>query len=221
MPRKWHNYLRSIIGELIFRRAIKRFIQNPELCLDPGSRLLHHLVYGWGNSWSAQHEYLAACLEAALQSEGPILECGSGLSTVLLGAIADCKGYKLYSFENSSQWADKVIRALEVYGIGNVVVSVSPLRDYGGYSWYENNLNQMPEFFPLVICDGPPSVTPGGRYGLVPIMKEYFTPDVQIFLDDGLREEEQKHAKLWEKELSCQSFICGSEKPYIVIKKKP
>ena len=102
MPRKWHNYLRSIIGELIFRRAIKRCIQNPELCLDPDNGLLHDLVYGWGNSWSAQHEYLAACLEAALQSEGPILECGSGLSTVLLGAIADCKGYKLYSFENSS-----------------------------------------------------------------------------------------------------------------------
>ena len=37
-------------------------------------------------------EYLAACIQNALVVKGPILECGSGLSSLVVGAIAKQQG---------------------------------------------------------------------------------------------------------------------------------
>lgn len=73
----------------------------------------------------------------------------------------------------------------------------------------------MPDRFTLVICDGPPGSIRGGRYGLVPIMKERLKPGCVILLDDAAREQEQTIAGKWEAELGASSEILGSKKPYI------
>jgi len=73
----------------------------------------------------------------------------------------------------------------------------------------------MPDSFSLVICDGPPGKTRGGRYGVVPVMKERLKPGCVILLDDTGREEERKLASRWETELGAFLQVRGSEKAYI------
>ena len=201
---------------LIFWWAMKRFLRDPEACINPGSSVIANLVYGWGNkSWSALEEYLGCCIRHALSSSGPVLECGSGLSTILIGLIAQRRGYSHWTLEHAPEWADKVQRYLNRYGIDSVVLCVRPLKDYNGFSWYNPPLESMPNSFTLVICDGPPAGTLGGRYGLVPIMRARLKPGCILLLDDAAREEEQAIASRWEAELGAHSEIFGFRQPYI------
>ena len=191
------RYLKSQHRNYVFRCAMKRFMQNPESSIQQGKSIISDLIYGWGNEgWSAMEEYLECCIEHALTSNGPMLECGSGLSTVMLGAIA---------------------QRLDRYKINSVNLSSNPLKDYGGFSWYDPPLATMPKSFALVICDGPPGNTKGGRYGLVPIMKDRMKSGCIVLLDDASRDEEQAIARRWQTELGASSETLGQSKPYIKI----
>ena len=172
-------------------------------------------MQGWGNEeWSGLHEYLAACIARTLASHGPVLECGSGLSTILIGAIAKSRGYRHWALEDNPEWAAKVQRYLDRYRLDGTVLSLAPLKDYGDYGWYDPPLASMPDQFSLVVCDGPPGTTKGGRYGLVPIMRERFGQGCVLLLDDVAREDEAAIAKRWQIELDSSCTVLGAHKPY-------
>ncbi len=159
--------LRGLHRNFVFHRALKQFIRNPGACANPTEPILNDLIYGWGNeSWSALNEYLACCIQHSLVMNGPILECGSGLSTILGGIIAKKRGQIYWALEHKSDWAAKVQRYLNKYKIDSVVLCEKLLKDYGTFCWYNPPLKSMPGNFALVICDGPPASTKGGRYGL-------------------------------------------------------
>jgi hypothetical protein len=69
--------------------------------------------------------------------------------------------------------------------------------------------------FALVVCDGPPGSTKGGRFGLVPIMRERLEPGCVILLDDASREQELAIARRWEAEIGASFEILDCTKPYI------
>ena len=216
LPASARNRLRAARREFVFQRAIKRFVRDPGACADEGSRVLTDLVYGWGNeAWSAQNEYLAECIRQALACDGPTLECGSGLSTVLLGVVAKQRGYAHWTLEHTPEWATRVQAYLDRYGLDSVALSTTPLKDYGAFSWYEPPLESMPEQFSLVICDGPPADTKGGRYGLVPVMGARLRPGCVILLDDASREQERAIGTRWTSEVGASLEIAGSAKPYL------
>jgi len=195
---------------------MKRFLDDPDACTRPGNPVIADLLYGWGNEgWSAQDEYLTHCIARALAVRGPILECGSGLSTILVGSIAKQRGQRHWALEHTPDWAAKVQAYLSRYQLDAVVLCVKPLRDYGDFGWYDPPLESMPGGFGLVVCDGPPGDTKGGRYGLVPIMRNRLGPDCVILLDDAGREEERAVARRWEAELGVPFDVLGSVKPYI------
>jgi ubiquinone/menaquinone biosynthesis C-methylase UbiE len=202
---------------VVFQRAMERFVANPAACTTPGNPTLDDLIYGWGNaSWSALDEYLAACIQHALTTNGPILECGSGLSTLLVGVIAKTRGVRLWTLEHTPAWASKVQQQLDEYGIDSVNLCLVTQKSYGDFSWYDVPVDQLPSDFALVICDGPPSsATKGGRYGLVPVMRDCLAPGCVILLDDAARGQERAIAQRWEQELGVPSEICGANKPYI------
>ena len=211
----------SAIGALrrdwAFRRAIKRLARDPAGCAHPGSPVLADLIYGWGNErFAAVDEYLAACVHHALGASGPTLECGSGLSTLVVGVIAKQRGRRHWALEHSPEWAMRVQRFLKKLALDSaVVLSVKPLKDYGGYVWYDPPLEAMPDAFELVVCDGPPGETRGGRYGLVPTMRERLKPGCVILLDDAHRKQERVAADRWKSELGASLEVFGATRPYI------
>jgi predicted O-methyltransferase YrrM len=212
-PEKVVRYLDRQQRRWKFARAMRRFLlalDEPDVSLD----LLDELVANWNNTWSAQEEYIQAFLRGARQAQGPILECGSGLSTLLLGAVAERTGQRVWSLEHEPVWLDKVERALARYGINSVTLCLSPLIDYGPYSWYEPPLNQMPGDFALIVCDGPPGTTRGGRYGALPVMKSRCRPGCTILLDDAIRPSEQVVLERWASEVGAPFAIEGETKPY-------
>jgi hypothetical protein len=180
--------------------------------------VLSDLIYGWGNEGaSVKHEYASAFIQHTRSADGPILECGSGLSTILLGLVAERNGNKVWSLEHNPFWAEKVRSTLERYDIRSVELCETKLRDYGPYWWYDPPKDTMPNDFSVVVCDGPQGRTPGGRYGMVPIMKPYLRPCCIVLLDDAGRSEERKIVTRWAEELGTSYRILGSEKPFAII----
>ena len=216
LPVPARNFMYATHRAIIFRRAMKKFLWNLERGIPFDRRVLTRLIYGWGNeSWSADTEYLLSCLEHAQACRGPILECGSGLTTLLIGAVAQKSGNVLCSLEHHAEWGNRVARLLKQYRIDCVHISVHSLKNYTDFTWYEPPCAEMPDQYALVICDGPPSATRGGRYGLVPVMKSRLAADCVILLDDANRAEEQVIAKRWAKTLNTGYETLGSVKRYI------
>jgi len=209
------NFARDQYNGVVFRRWMKRLLVLDDPA-DPPERVIQGLVAGWGNrKMSALEDFISAALLHARQTDGPILECGSGLSTVLLGLAADRAGRRLFSLENDSFWAEKVRGILRRYGISSVEVLASELRSYGAYSWYDPPFDALPKDFSLVVCDGPQGTTPGGRYGLLPLMRAHLRPGCIILLDDAHRPAEREIGARWARELGTSFTIEGSKKPLI------
>jgi len=208
------QFLREQNRRFVFRRAVRQVSKSPRAAELPASTL-QDLIYGWGNEgWSAQDEYIRTILRSAWKSRGPILECGSGLSTLLLGLVAQQTGCFVWSLEHDPFWARKVQEALKRHGIRSVKVCLAGLQSFGSYSWYAISENQLPRDFDLVVCDGPPGDTPGGRYGLLPQMKGRLRAECTILLDDAERAEEKEVLERWARELGSEFEIIGSAKPF-------
>ena len=216
LPVPARNFMQATHRAIIFRRAMKKFLWNLQHGIPFDRRVLTRLIYGWGNeSWSADTEYLLSCLEHTQACRGPILECGSGLTTLLIGAVAQKSGNVVCSLEHHPEWGNRVARLLKQYRIDSVHMSIQPLKNYTDFTWYEPPCAEMADQYALVICDGPPSATRGGRYGLVPVMKSRLAADCIILLDDANRAEEQVIAKRWAKTLNTGYETLGSVKRYI------
>jgi hypothetical protein len=216
LPTRVRTSLRAYHRAFIFRHATRQFLKDPEACTQPDNPVLTRLIYGWGNaSWSALNEYLAACIGHALTADGPILECGSGLSTLLVGAVAKRRGLRHWALEHTPAWATKVQSYLDMYKIDSVSLCTSPLKEYGDFCWYDAPVESIADGLALVICDGPPGDTRGGRYGLGAIMRDRLKPGCVILLDDAGREQERAVASRWATELGASVSVLGSIKPYI------
>jgi Methyltransferase domain len=162
-------------------------------------RLLEQLRRGWGNQdWSGRTAYLEEVVKWAAITPGPVLECGSGLTTILLGLYAGRRGVSVWTLEHTFDWHKRVSTVLSNRHISGVELSVAPICDYGTFSWYDPPLSRMPAQFKLVVCDGPPErATRGKRYGLLPVMGKRLANNCVILLDDLNIEVADNVINLW------------------------
>ena len=185
----------------------------------PSKQLLEELVIAWGNEgYSAQHEYLLELIRTSRQIDGPILECGSGLSTMLVGVEAQRQALSHYALENHPGWVRRMRRELTAAGITSVVVCETPLRNYGNYTWYDVSQTNLPTDFAMAICDGPPGDNPESRYGLIPVLRDRLKPGCLVVVDDFERMGEQTIAYRWAKETGASITRHGTEKPFAVLR---
>lgn len=159
---------------------------------------LRRLRWAWANPNSASVEYLSAVGQAAAAANGPILECGSGISTVVVGVVARRTGNALITLEHSAWWSRNVRWSLKMAGITEIDYRIRPLRSYEGYEWYD--VGTVPADIALVICDGPPATSRSGRYGLMPQLNDHLAADSRVFLDDYDRPSEMLVVTRWSDE---------------------
>ena len=71
------------------------------------------------------------------------------------------------------------------------------------YMWYDNSFkNEINQSIDLLIVDGTPRIiNKNARFPAIPLLKQYYTEDTVILLDDGRRKDEQNTVELWLKEL--------------------
>jgi hypothetical protein len=182
---------RVLPRRIVLWLALRALRRNPR-----GNRKIwHDLVYGWGNpDWSALPEYLDAVAAAASATSGPVLECGSGLSTLVLATIRAGNG-AVCALEEDAEWAERVERALSRHRL-TADVRYSPVRAYGNFDWYSVDPLALP-VVSLVVCDGPRGSTRGGRYGLLPVVGVRLSPGCRILLDDAARDDERHVLDRW------------------------
>lgn len=170
---------------------------RPDRPIPPG--LIEQLRYGWRNElYSAPGPFLERVADRARNTGGPILECGSGCSTLLLGLLAGARGVEVWSLEHEVDWLRATEERLRRFRVPNVHLLHAPLRSYGDFDWYGlPDETSLPDRFTVVVCDGPPRTTAGGRYGLLPVLGDRFPPGTEVLVDDAARPEEREVIDRW------------------------
>lgn len=198
LPRRAVRTIVAVRAATIFRRALRRLIDLPPGEI-PSENLLAQLVRGWNNdNFVATPQYLRAIAEACAAARLPILECGSGLTTIVCATMAaKAGGAEMWTLEHHLAWFDRVRAATRTIGSKNLHLQLAPLRTYGEFDWYDVPIDRMPNRFGLVICDGPPGTTRGGRYGLIPVLAGRLAPGTLILVDDAHREAEHAVIERW------------------------
>jgi hypothetical protein len=214
--KKWvPKSIKQRVKNMLLRRQLRdavRAISKLPAGQIPDRQQLSELIAGWSNEgYVANLEYLEAVAKSSINTRGPVLECGSGATTILLGILCGRRNVEVWSLENSPEWQNRVTDALNTNGIFGVHVCTSPLIEYGDYVWYDPPLAQMPKEFSLVICDGPPGDTKGGRYGLLPVMGDTLPPGSTILLDDAGRPGELELIRKWEAEATFQTELIKTQ----------
>jgi hypothetical protein len=208
--------LKHFLGEVYFQFVLRR-TSHQVATLAEGQGLdrktLDAMRRAWRNPlYTATLDYLEELSRLTASAEGAVLECGSGLSTLLLGLLTQSRGLRVWSLEHLPRWHDRVASSLQKCRIENVELCLAPLRNYEAYSWYAPPLERMPKDFRLVVCDGPPGTTPGGRYGLLPIMGEHLAPDCVILFDDAARQGEAQVLRRWRDEFGVRVTLIDAER---------
>jgi predicted O-methyltransferase YrrM len=217
LPHNLYEYLKRTYFDILWHINFARYIATIRKHKMPGRRLIHNLIYAWGNnSYSAFSGYIETMIAYGYQTNNLIFECGSGLSTLLLGVIAKERNLEMVSLEHLPSWADRVREKLTRYGLTHNRVLVRPLTSYGDFEWYDTrDLDVDP--IGLCICDGPPSTTYGGRKGFLYIFKDKVKKGSVILVDDVDREDERAMVAEWEKLLSFDIDYQGSADAHAVL----
>jgi hypothetical protein len=196
---------------IMLRRGIRRLRKHPR----GRDQIWRDLIDGWDNKrWSAGAEYLDAVAAAAVAEEGPILECGSGLTTLVLATISRRTRSPVWTLEHDARCFQLVQSHLHRFGL-SANVRFTPLHDYGDFDWYDIDASELPTFS-LVVCDGPPKASRGGRVGLLPVLGECLAPGCVILLDDAARADERDILERWASGVRLHYDIRG-ERPFAVV----
>lgn len=207
VPARVKTAIKDRIRERYFDKAMKALTSLPPGQV-PSRGLLRDLQKGWGNEeFAARIDYLEEIASRASRIDKPILECGAGLSTIILGWLAGRRGVNVLTLEHIESWYERISGTLLRYQVPGVDINLAPLHDYEGFSWYKVPSAKVPDHFGLVICDGPPGTTQGNRYGLMPVLGHHLTAGSTILLDDAERAGEMEVLRRWSAEHPVRTTI--------------
>jgi hypothetical protein len=200
VPKAFKEKVKSINRERRLGAAMRR-LSSVHADETPSRDLLLELGRAWGeDGFRAVGGYVEEVARWATEARGPVLEIGSGLTTLILGALLGRRGLPVWTLEHHPEYFRYTDQNVQRYGLTNVRLKLAPLRDYGEFCWYDPPLDELPRDFGLVIADGPPGDVKGGRFGLLPVLQSHFAPGVVVLLDDAERAQEKAVLQKWESE---------------------
>lgn len=195
--------LRARAGERLLRRCVREF----RSWRAADRALVERFRRAWGNeSFSADVTYVSEVIARAGACEAPVLECGSGLTTLVAALAAERRGVTVWSLEQDAGWLGFVGRRLAGNGVRNVRLLYAPLKAYGDYVWYDLDGVELPDSFGLVLCDGPAVFEGWGeahaqwRYGVLPVLAARGVRVGEILLDDATEPRAASLLDRWRRE---------------------
>lgn len=152
-----------------------------------------------GNNYAVDPGVLALVVGVARKCCGPIIETGSGLSSVMMGAVTD---QLVYSLEHVDFYAAQTVKWAEEAGVENVGVCYAPLKEF----WYDIEKFDLPNKFALGFCDGPPRL-----YGTRMKFFEVIAPRCEVLVIDDVKQDIKYLGKVhqWAEENSRNVQILG------------
>lgn len=210
--------LRTLRRSTVLASAVGKAKQQLRVQQVPDRDLLDRISFGWDNeAWSASPEFQQAMLREARAPRTTVLECGTGITTLLLAMLIDTRGIHSWALEHDRTWYDTIQQRLAKFSLPSSHIALAPLKNYGEFDWYDVAQTTLPEAFGLVVCDGPPGGTRGGRYGLMPTMLQRLVPGARILFDDTQRAEEHSIMQHWLKNYSPQLRLVAEHDSYSIL----
>jgi predicted O-methyltransferase YrrM len=159
-------------------------------------------------AWAASPDFLREIELHALHARPKVIvECGSGVSTVILARCMQLnEAGHVYSLEHLPEFADKTRWDLRRHGLEDwASVLTAPLRRYElrgeTVIWY--SFEKLPQIeIDMLLVDGPPEET--GKLARFPaaLLFDRLKPGGVVFLDDANRDDEKTALRLWAQEFT-------------------
>ena len=141
------------------------------------------------NPWGAEVDFLRIALLLTRKCDGPIIEAGSGLSTILMAAARP--DLTVWCIEHDPMHSLKLDQMSRQAGVFNIKVIDTPIRD----GWYDlsEDMDEIPAKFAFGIVDGPPRLL-GDRMGFFSLLGERCSV---IMADDADDWSYQEKLRMW------------------------
>jgi predicted O-methyltransferase YrrM len=145
---------------------------------------------------------VAVCNEIVHDARTRIVECGSGVSTIVLARLLrERHAGRVVALEHDGHWARLVQDHLRREALDTIArVLHAPLQ--GEPLWYGlAGLDEVPDEVDLLVVDGPPAFDPGHgtrRAPALPRFAERLVAGATVVLDDIGRPGERKVIASWE-----------------------
>lgn len=164
----------------------------------PTQEQFERLWRGFGNTgWAATVDLLDELSTRVASANHGVLECGSGLTTMLLGALTKERRLPVVTLEHHPAWFERMKSLIQRFDLGHVDLQLRPLTNYADFDWYTMPKLSPSARFDLLLCDGPPGDTRGGRSGLLPSLRDRMAPRCVLIVDDTHRAEDDAVVTRW------------------------
>jgi predicted O-methyltransferase YrrM len=156
----------------------------------------------WGTGAMRPAGLVMVCNEIMYANRTTIVECGSGVSTVVLARLLRSRSRgTLIALEHDAGWAARVSELLAAEALDHVAQVVhAPLS--GDPRWYDRAaLRELPADIDLLIVDGPPAYVAGDELRRAPaleLLDPRLAPGATVVLDDVDRAGERDVLAGWE-----------------------
>lgn len=201
-----------------FDRCMRRLGQDPA---DPAPfAAVAELFAHWGDPLSQSGEsYVRSVIAHAAQARGPIVQCGSSVLTLVLGAVchADAeKAKQLWSLEHDTHWANTMRSWLTQYQLGAAHVIASRAHLFDGYVWFAVDTTRLPDQVSLLFCDGA-RATPNGMVGALNRLQGRLADEFTVLGRRVIRPEDLKQVHLWAKTHDARCVVVDREEGFVKV----
>lgn len=157
--------------------------------------------------WAASPDFLLRCVDEMLaRRPAYVVECGSGLSTLILSLAIEQYDLptKVIALEHETTFGARTCALLERHGVArHAEVRIAPLMPTGlpdhPTPWYQASALEGLHEIGMLLIDGPPTATgPQARYPAVPLLRDRFADRCLILIDDMTRDSDRETAERWE-----------------------
>ncbi len=202
------NFLKSLLKYVLkeFRisenegKVFKDTIQQINRILRPDIPL------PFGKEWAILPDFVLKLIDVIKEKNSlKIVECGSGLSTLIFGYLAKEKMVNhIVSLEHNKQFYETTKLDIEAHGLEKYITLIyAPLKQIQinnvQWQWYDLSVaNDAIGQIDLLLVDGPPGyLQKHSRYPAIPMLKKFFNQNTTIILDDSIRPDEQEIIERW------------------------
>lgn len=169
----------------------------------------------WTISAVAPRALAVLCNEVVIHKRRNLLECGCGISTLVLGELLDSLGGRVTTIDDDENWLS-IVREMTSH-LNNIDFIHAPLRqqtvDGASSEWYDRSIVESAikgRKFDMVFVDGPKAKKkPFARQPSFAMIKEFLDEDFALFLDDADRIAERRIAQQWAENFRCSLNLTG------------
>lgn len=174
----------------------------------------------WGDNLPASRlPYIRTSISEAARCPGPILQCGSSLSSILIGILchqAEAPAKHLWILEHDPHWGNVIRSWLERYEISKAHVISAPADQFDDFVWYVLDTSRLPKNFALVLCDGSAAL-PSSAKGVVQRMSDHLDHRCVILARNTKRPRDLKHLASWAKSRRAPFLVQDAAEPFVKV----